>query len=313
GESSAVVIVNGDGSVNIISGSSDPGTGSRTILCQIVAEALKVPMDRITINLVDTDSAPFDQGAGAGRTTFVAGLSAYHAALEVRKELVQQAAKILNCPQEQAQELIETRDGFLFMKSDPGKKTSYAQAVKASKKSQLMAEETFSSNEMDDTCFATHIAEVQVDPERGVVDVLRITAAHDIGFAINPAAAEGQIEGGVLQGVGFTLLEEMRRTEGKVANPTLTDYKLCTPRDAPEIVPLLIEGAPGAGPFNAKAIGETPTCPVAAAVANAVYDAVGVRITDLPITGEKIVKALKESGAVRQMAVTRRKEREHEI
>jgi CO/xanthine dehydrogenase Mo-binding subunit len=154
---------------------------------------------------------------------------------------------------------------------------------------------------------------VQVDRDQGVVEVLRITAAHDIGFAINPAAAEGQIEGGVLQGVGFTLLEEMRRTEGKVTNPTLTDYKLCTPRDAPEIVPLLIEGAPGAGPFNAKAIGETPTCPVAAAVANAVYDAVGVRITDLPITGEKIVKALKESGAVRQMAVTRRKERAHEI
>ena len=313
GESSAVVIVNGDGSVNIISGSSDPGTGARTILCQIVAEALKVPMDRITINLVDTDSAPFDQGAGAGRTTFVAGLSAYNAALEVRKELVQNAAKLLNCPQEKAQELIETRDGFLFVKSDPDKKISYAQAVKASKKSQIMAEETFSSNDMDDTCFATHIAEVQVDPGRGVVEVLRITAAHDIGFAINPAAAEGQIEGGILSGVGFALLEEMQRSEGKIANPTLADYKLCTPRDAPEIVTLLVEGAPGAGPFNAKAIGEIPTCPIAAAVANAVYDAVGVRITDLPITGEKIVKALKESGAVRQMAVTRRKEREHEI
>src|SRR3990167_6245466 len=117
GESSAVVIVNGDGSVNIISGSSDPGTGARTILCQIVAEVLKVPMERISINLVDTDSAPFDQGAGAGRTTFVAGLSAYNAALEVKKELVQNAAKLLNYPQEKAQEQIETRDGF---RSAPG-------------------------------------------------------------------------------------------------------------------------------------------------------------------------------------------------
>ncbi|MBI2987773.1 MAG: xanthine dehydrogenase family protein molybdopterin-binding subunit [Deltaproteobacteria bacterium] len=309
GESSAVVIVSGDGSVNLITGSSDPGTGSRTILCQIVAEALKVPMDRITINLVDTDSAPYDQGAGGGRTTFVAGLSAYRAALEVRKQLVASAAKLLKCPQEQAQDLIEARDGFLFVKSDPNKKISYSQAVRAAGKSQLIGEETFSCKEMDDTCFATHIAEVQVDAERGVVEVLRITAAHDIGFAINPAAAEGQIEGGIVQGVGFALLEEMQRAEGKVANPTLTDYKLCTSLDAPEIVTLLVEGAPGAGPFHAKAIGEIPTCPIAPAVANAIFDAVGVRITELPITGEKIVKALKESGASRPVPVAVGKER----
>ena len=296
GESSAVVIVNGDGSVNIISGSSDPGTGARTVLCQIAAEVLKVPMEQITINLVDTDSAPYDQGAGGGRTTFVAGQSVYRAAHEVKKELVASAGKLLKCPADQAQELIDVRDGFLFLKSDPGKKISYSQAVKGVKKSQIMAEETFACSEMEDTCFATHIAEVQVDPERGYVEVKRVTAAHDIGFAINPAAAQGQIEGGIVQGVGFALLEEMQRDGGKVANPTLADYKLCTSREAPEIVTLMIEGAPGAGPFHAKSIGELPTCPVAPAVANAVFDAIGVRITDLPITGEKIVKALKESG-----------------
>jgi CO/xanthine dehydrogenase Mo-binding subunit len=296
GESSAVVIVNGDGSVNIISGSSDPGTGARTVLCQIAAEVLRVPMEKITINLVDTDSAPYDQGAGGGRTTFVAGQSVYRAAQEVKKELIASAAKLLQCPPEQAEDLIEVRDGFLFLKSDSAKKVSYSQAVKGVKKSQIMAEETFACSQMEDTCFATHIAEVQVDPERGYVEVKRVTAAHDIGFAINPAAAEGQIEGGIVQGVGFALLEEMQRDGGKVANPTLADYKLCTSRDAPEIVTLMIEGAPGVGPFHAKSIGELPTCPVAPAVANAVFDAIGVRITDLPITGEKIVKALKESG-----------------
>ena len=296
GESSAVVIVNGDGSVNIISGSSDPGTGARTVLCQIAGEVLKVPMEQITINLVDTDSAPYDQGAGGGRTTFVAGQSVYRAAQQVKKELTASAAKLLQCPSEQAEDLIDVKDGFLFLKSDPAKKVSYSQAVKGVKKSQIMAEETFACSEMEDTCFATHIAEVQVDPERGYVEVKRVTAAHDIGFAINPAAAEGQIEGGIVQGVGFALLEEMQRDGGKVANPTLADYKLCTSRDAPEIVTLMIEGAPGAGPFHAKSIGELPTCPVAPAVANAVFNAIGVRITDLPITGEKIVKALKESG-----------------
>ena len=309
GESSAVVIVNGDGSVNIISGASDPGTGARTVLCQIVSEALRVPMERITINLVDTDSAPYDQGAGGGRTTFVAGQSAYRAAMEVRKELVASAAKLLKCAPEQAQELIDVRDGFLFLKSEPAKRVSYAQAVKGAGKSQIMAEETFSCNQMEDTCFATHIAEVQVDPERGYVEVKRITAAHDIGFAINPAAAEGQIEGGIVQGIGFGLLEEIQRVDGKVTNPTLTDYKLCTPREAPEIITLLIEGAPGAGPFQAKSIGELPTCPIAPAVANAIFDAVGVRITDLPISGEKIVNALKESGPSGGKAVAAGKER----
>jgi carbon-monoxide dehydrogenase large subunit len=309
GESSAVVIVSGDGSVNIISGSSDPGTGSRTVLTQIASEVLKIPMDRITLNLVDTSSAPYDQGAGGGRTTFVAGQSVYRAAHDVRRQLVTSAAKPLECSPEQAQELIDTKDGFLFLKSNPDQKIPYGQAVRATGKSQLMAEETFACKTMDDTCFATHIAEVQVDPERGAVEVLRITAAHDIGFAINPAAAEGQIEGGIVQGIGFALLEEMQRAEGKVSNPTLADYKLVTPRDAPEIVTLLIEGAPGAGPYHAKAIGEIPTCPIAPAVANAIFDAVGVRITDLPIKGEKIVEALKESGTMAHAPVAPREER----
>jgi xanthine dehydrogenase molybdenum-binding subunit len=313
GESSAVVIVNGDGSVNIISGASDPGTGARTILCQIVAEVLKLPMAQVTINLVDTDSAPYDQGAGGGRTTFVAGQAAFRAATQVKKELAASAAKLLKCPAEQAEELLDARDGFFFLKTDPAKKVSYAQAVRAAGKSQFMAEETFSCNEMEDTCFATHIAEVEVDPERGYVQVKRITAAHDIGFAINPAAAEGQIEGGIVQGVGFALLEEMQRANGKVTNPNLADYKLCTSREAPEIVSLMIESAPGAGPFQAKSIGELPTCPIAPAVANAVFDAVGVRITDLPITGEKIVEALKESGALRGKTIAVGKERQDAI
>jgi carbon-monoxide dehydrogenase large subunit len=299
GESSAVVIVTGDGSVNIISGSSDPGTGARTVLSQIASEALKVPMDQITINLVDTDSAPYDQGAGGSRTTFVAGHSVLQAALDVKRQLVDIASKLLECPQEKAQDLIDTRDGYLFLKSDPGKKVSFGQVVKAAGRNQIMAQEAFSSKQMDDTCFATHIVEVQVDPERGAVEVKKVTAAHDIGFAINPAAAEGQIEGSIIQGMGFALLEQMQVNGGRVANPTLADYKLCTPREAPEIVTVLVEGAPGAGPFNAKSIGEIPSCPVAPAVANAIFDAVGVRITDLPITGEKVVQALKESGTIR--------------
>jgi len=172
-----------------------------------------------------------------------------------------------------------------------------------------MAQETFSSKQMDDTCFATHIAEVQVDPETGVVEVLRVTAAHDIGFAINPAGSEGQIEGGIVQGIGFALLEELQRAEGKVTNPTLADYKLCTAADAPKIVTVLVEGAPGAGPFQAKAIGEIPTCPIAPAIANAIFDAVGARVTELPITGEKIVEVLKKSGTFDRVPVALGEER----
>jgi CO/xanthine dehydrogenase Mo-binding subunit len=144
--------------------------------------------------------------------------------------------------------------------------------------------------------YATQIADVEVDLETGRVKVLRIVAAHDVGKAINPADVEAQIEGGVTQGLGATLHEELLVSEGIAANPTFGDYKLPTTMDIPEIVPVIVEEPHEEGPFGAKGLGEPVLAPTSPAIANAIFNATGVRITSLPITAEKVLKGLKELG-----------------
>jgi carbon-monoxide dehydrogenase large subunit len=147
--------------------------------------------------------------------------------------------------------------------------------------------------------FATHAAEVEVDIETGVVKVLRIAAAHDVGRAIHPALCEQQIEGAVIMGLSNTLFEEFKMEKGKILNDTLADYKLATTLDLPEITTILVETHHEEGPFGAKGVGEPAAAPTAPAIANAIFDAVGLRIQDLPITPEKVLAALKRK---RQMA-----------
>jgi CO/xanthine dehydrogenase Mo-binding subunit len=142
--------------------------------------------------------------------------------------------------------------------------------------------------------FATHAAEVEVDTETGVVKVLKIVAAHDVGRAINPLACEQQIEGAAIMGLSNTLLEEFKMLNGRILNDTLADYKLAGMLDVPEIVPILVESRHAEGPFGAKGVGEPAAAPTAPAIANAIYDAVGIRFKDLPITPEKVLAALKE-------------------
>jgi CO/xanthine dehydrogenase Mo-binding subunit len=138
------------------------------------------------------------------------------------------------------------------------------------------------------------VAEVAVDPETGDVQLLRFTTAHDVGRVLNPMDHQGQIEGAVMQGIGYGLSEELVVDEGKVATVNFGDYKIPTIKDIPELQTVVLESASGPGPYNAKGIGENPSGPVAPAIANAVADAVGVRIKDLPITAEKVYRALTE-------------------
>jgi xanthine dehydrogenase molybdenum-binding subunit len=143
--------------------------------------------------------------------------------------------------------------------------------------------------------FGTHVAEVEVDLDTGVVRVVRITAAHDVGRVINRLGIEGQVEGGIAQGMGYCLSEELKLDAGHVLNPTFTDYKLMTTTDLPDMDISLVETRDPAGPYGAKGIGESPLIPVAAAVANAVYHATGVRITELPLSPERVLTKLHES------------------
>ena len=146
------------------------------------------------------------------------------------------------------------------------------------------------------TGFAAQVAEVSVDPETGQVRVLRFTTAHDVGRILNPVGHQGQINGGVIQGLGYALMEELSVEDGQVTSLSFGDYKIPTIRDIPPLQTVLIESDSGVGPYQIKSIGETPNIPVAAAIANAVADAVGVRIRDLPITAEKVYRALRERG-----------------
>jgi xanthine dehydrogenase molybdenum-binding subunit len=143
--------------------------------------------------------------------------------------------------------------------------------------------------------FGTHVAEVEVDLDTGVVKVLGISAAHDVGRVINRLGIEGQVEGGIAQGLGYALMEEIKVDAGRVLNPTFTDYKLVTTQDLPELKIAFIETHDPAGPFGAKGIAESPLIPVAAAIANAVHNATGVRMTELPLTPERVLRKLKEA------------------
>jgi CO/xanthine dehydrogenase Mo-binding subunit len=154
--------------------------------------------------------------------------------------------------------------------------------------------ETGQSHVVDLFLFATQIAEVEVDPETGLVHVLNIWAAHDVGRAINPVNVEGQIEGGIQMGLGFALTEEIVREKGKTLNPSFLDYKLFTALDMPKIKSIIVEVPEPLGSFGARGIGEATTIPTAAAIANAVFNAAGVRIKELPITPERILKGLKK-------------------
>jgi xanthine dehydrogenase molybdenum-binding subunit len=143
--------------------------------------------------------------------------------------------------------------------------------------------------------FGTHVAEVEVDLDTGVVRVLRISAAHDVGRVINRLGIEGQIEGGIAQGIGYCLSEEVKLDGGRIVNPTFTDYKVCTSTDLPELAISFVETHDPAGPYGAKGVGESPLIPVAPAIANAVYHATGVRITELPLTPERVLRKLEEA------------------
>jgi 4-hydroxybenzoyl-CoA reductase alpha subunit len=299
------------GRVTVITGSTDMGQGSDTIIAQIVAEEMGVPVDNITVVNTDTAITPWDVGAHASRTTFIAGNSARLAAADAKGQILEAAAQAYK----QKVENLDMRAGQIFVKSDPEEGIPYAKAIRAKhfrpNGDVILArgwyepptekqDKEFRGNISAAYAFAAQAAEVEVDTETGEVKVLKIAAAHDVGRAINPMAVEGQIEGGVSMGLGYGLNEELVLEKGKMLNPNFADYALPTALDMPPIDPIIVETIDPEGPFGAKGVAEPANNPTAPAIANAVYDAVGVRIKDLPITAEKVLKALKEKESGKQ-------------
>jgi len=292
------------GKVDVFTGASDIGQGSDTVIAQIVAEVIGIPIEDVNVINNDTDICPWDVGVHASRTTFVAGNAALGAARKIREQILEAAGKILD--EDPAD--LDIKDGMVFSTKNKEKSTPLGKALRKIHYTlggkMLMAEyfydpanenfdKEFKGNLSVSYAYGAHGVEVEVDRETGKVKILNYVAAHDVGKAINPLLLEGQIYGGGLQGIGYALGEKMVYQNGRLMNGNFLDYKIPTAKDVPPIQPVIVETDEKDGPFGAKGIGEPGLVPTAPAIANAIYDAIGVRIKDLPITPEKILAALK--------------------
>jgi len=288
----------------VMTGASELGQGSETVIAQFVAEELGIPISSVSVVNDDTATTPWDVGAHASRTTFVAGNSALRAARKARHRLLAAAAEKLGC----RADTLDLRAGHVVAASsgeallDLGKlirslhfrdKSEILMTSDYYEPPSVMQDREFKGNVSPTYAFATQVAEVEVDTETGLVRVLKVTAAHDVGRVINRLSIEGQVEGGVIMGLGYATTENLVVEKGLVKNPSFRDYKLVTAPEIPEIDMIFVETMDPEGPAGAKGIGEAPAICIAAAIANALYNATGVRFTQLPLTPENVLRVLK--------------------
>ncbi|MFC1951794.1 xanthine dehydrogenase family protein molybdopterin-binding subunit, partial [Chloroflexota bacterium] len=301
--SHAVLKVNEDGTMDLMVGSVEIGQGCDTIFSQIVAEELEVPIDSIKVAARDTEYTPYCTATTGSGTTFSMGNAVMRAARDIREQCLNLACYILNTTRD---ELVMDRGG-IFIRSAPERVLTFGQLSRSALHSpdgQLIGKGAYSRamKPFDPEIgqgwetvwqYAAQAVEVEVDPKTGLVTVLRVAAAHDVGKAINITGCQGQIEGGVVMGLGYSLWEDMLREEGKILYPNLTRYKIATAVDIPEVCPIIVEEAHDEGPYGAKGLGEPVLAPTAAAIGNAIYNAVGVRVKTLPLTPERVLAAIK--------------------
>jgi CO/xanthine dehydrogenase Mo-binding subunit len=306
--SSAHVELLEDGSCLVLCGATDLGQGSDTTLIQIAAESLGLSPERVSIKSGDTLVTPESGKSTASRQTYVSGNAVRLAAEEVRNLLLESAANELEANLED----LTISNNLIFVKDSLHKGLDVGKVCRKLRSQGviLIGSGTFNPQtpeELDPETgagipygaysYATQLVEVEVDTETGEFEVLRVVAAHDVGRAVNPMNIEGQIEGGIVMGLGYAAMEEMVLDEGgHLLTTDFRTYLLPTALDTPSMESIIVEEPEPSGPFGAKGMGELSLCPTAAAMINAVYDAVGVDITSLPITAEKIYRALKDQG-----------------
>jgi len=305
--SNAVIKVSEDGHTAILyTGETEIGQGSATVLPQIAAEAMGVTFDRVKIVCADTDTTPLGFGSYSSRVTLMGGNACKNAGEDVKRKIVRMAARMLELPTER----IEIKHNRVFDKENEGTSLPWHEVAARcfSEDGPLIGRGHYAPPEglggkfkgatvgtSPAYSFCVCVCEVEVDVETGEVKVVKFTDAHDVGTPINPMAVEGQAEGAIAMMLGETLLEEMLYDDkGRLLNPNLHDYLLPTAKDVPPIDSNIVPSYEPAGPFGAKEVGEGSTLPVIGAIANAVYDAIGIQIKELPITAERVLKALKE-------------------
>ena len=287
---SATIKMNDDGSFNLLIGATDIGTGSDTILAQIAAETLGVTLDHIIVTSSDTDLTPFDTGAYASSTTYVSGNAVQRAAAEVGGQIVRLAAEMLGCPADD----LRLAHGRVANADGHGKTLAEVAAYGLYGAGRLQPGATASfMGDASPPPFLASFAEVAVDTDTGRIKVLHYVAAVDCGTAINPHLAEGQVEGAIVNGLSYALTEEMLFGErGEVRNPDLARYKILGAADLPPIDVVLVDSYDPTGPLGAKSVSEIGINAPLPTLSNAVYDAVGIRLTRPPFTPEKVWSAL---------------------
>lgn len=299
--SAATIEICEDGSIICRCGEVDYGQGSDTILCQIIAEELGVKYDEIQMITADTFTTPNAGPTSASRVTFVTGQAVLKAVRALKKTMNTVAEQILG------QTDLVFADNHIHSEAHPEIKMPFRRlAHKVHLGGYPVVETGWYDNTTQDVdpdtgqgdayavySYATQLAEVEVDTETGKVEVLRIVAAHDVGKALNPSNVEAQIEGGIAQGVGYALEEEIRQPGCRIENKSLVDYMMPTSMDMPEIEPHIIEVPAGKGPYGAKGVGEPALIPTAPAILNAICNALDVRITDLPANLENMHRLIR--------------------
>ncbi len=288
-QSSVIAAVNPDGTVNLMEGNTDIG-GTRASIAMQFAETLQVPFESVRPTVVDTDSIGHTDVTGGSRTTFATGMAAHHAAIDIRDQMMVRAAKLWGC----AEADVTYDDGVFNCRTDSTKTHTFKElaAQQARTGGPIVGKSSLVARGAGGA-FATHIVDVEVDPDTGKVEILRYTAIQDAGTAIHPSYVEGQIQGGVVQGIGWALNEEYYYGEdGRLQNSSFLDYRMPTSLDVPMIDTIIVEVPNPGHPYGVRGVGEVPIVPPLAAIANAIHDATGVRFTDLPMSPRRVLETL---------------------
>jgi 4-hydroxybenzoyl-CoA reductase subunit alpha len=309
--SATIIRAHGDGRATVITGSADLGQGSDSVMAQIAAEELGISFNQVSVIAGDTEIAPLDLGSYGSRVTMMAGNATLKAASDLKNKILDAVAAEMEIDKED----LTIRDDLIQVKGSPQKNVTFSDGVIICQKSlggkPVIGEgyhnpedegvldpvalcEQGVGNYSPTYSFGTHLTEVEVDRETGEVDVKRVIASHDGGVAINPMAVEGQLEGSVSMGHGYAISEEAKYDNGLMMNPNFLEYKLPLSVDSSPVDIILNESVDPEGPFGAKEAGEGPVSPTAPSIANAIHNATGVWIKELPVNPEKILKAMKE-------------------
>ncbi len=292
-KSSATASVNADGTVSLVEGSTDIG-GTRTSLAMQLAEALGLRAEDVKPVVADTDMVGYTDVTGGSRVTFATGWAAYEAAQDVKRQMIARAAQLWDVPADR----VAYEDGVLVCQTDAARRLTFKELAA---RLHATGGTIVGRSSVDPTGvgggFATHVVDVEVDPETGKVTVLRYTAVQDVGRAVHPAYVEGQMQGGVVQGIGWGLNEEYVYDErGHMTNASYLDYRMPTCLDLPMIDTVLVEVPNPGHPYGVRGVGEVPIVPPPAALANAIYRAVGVRMNVLPMSPGRVVKEVLAKG-----------------